>query len=105
MIMLIKSLKCFSDNISTCEKPYEQFSYSQCRPPCPSRLARLRAPPTRSVLSSAFSSFCEDSTSWEENFSADMEFRALLLGEKRFSGCVTETNYGHGPKWTENMIM
>lgn len=51
--------------------------------PCPSRLARLRAPPSLSLLSSFLSSACDERISWEEDFRAGMEVRVLFEGENR----------------------
>lgn len=51
--------------------------------PCPSRLARLRAPPNLSLLSSFLSSACDERISWEDDFRAGMEVRVLFEGENR----------------------
>lgn len=52
--------------------------------PCPSRLARLQAPPSLSLLSSALlSSACDERISCEDDFRAGMEVRVLFEGENR----------------------
>lgn len=64
-------------------------SFSQkscCFVPCPSRLARLRAPPSLSLLSSScFSSACDERISCEDDFRAEMEVRVLFEGEYRIA--------------------
>lgn len=59
------------------------MSQSVCAVPCPSRLARLRAPPSRSLLSSFLSSACDERISCEDDFRAGMEVRVLFEGENR----------------------
>lgn len=54
--------------------------------PCPSRLARLRAPPSLSLLSSSrLSSACDERISCEDDFRAGMEVRVLFEGENRIA--------------------
>lgn len=54
--------------------------------PCPSRLARLQAPPSLSFLSSQFlSSACDERISCEDDFRAGMEERVLFEGENRIA--------------------
>lgn len=52
--------------------------------PCPSRLARLQAPPSLSLLSSLLlSSACIERISCEDDFRAGMDVRVLFEGENR----------------------
>lgn len=54
--------------------------------PCPSRLARLQAPPSLSLLPSSFlSSACDERISCEDDFRAGMEVRVLFEGENRIA--------------------
>jgi len=52
--------------------------------PCPSRLARLQAPASLSLLSSLFlSSACSERISCEDDLRAGMDVRVLFEGENR----------------------
>lgn len=73
--------------------------------PCPSRLARLRAPPSLSLLSlsSFFSSACDERISWEDDFRAGMDVRVLFEGENRITAEEKKEHTRHKQREKERL--